>query len=70
MLILASEQAGVHPSTCCYVGDAERDIVAGCAAGMHTLVAVYGYLGANDKPEEWGAEGMIAAPLDLLRMLS
>ena len=69
-LILASEQAGVHPSTCCYVGDAERDIVAGRAAGMHTLVAVYGYLGANDKPEEWGAEGMIAAPLDLLRMLS
>jgi N-acetyl-D-muramate 6-phosphate phosphatase len=68
-LILASQQAGADPSTCLYVGDAERDIVAGRAAGMPTLVAVYGYLGANDRPEEWGAQGMISAPLELLDLL-
>jgi 2-phosphoglycolate phosphatase len=68
-LILASQQAAADPATCIYVGDAERDIVAGRAAGMHTLVAVYGYLGANDRPEEWGAQGMISAPLELLDLL-
>lgn len=65
-LLLASRQAGVAPENCIYVGDAERDIVAGKAAGMGTFVATYGYLGSDDKPEEWGAQGMISAPLDLL----
>lgn len=69
-LFMASRQAGVDPAACWYVGDAERDIIAGRAAGMHTLVAVYGYLGEDDRPEEWNAEGSIATPLDLLRLLS
>jgi phosphoglycolate phosphatase len=68
-LLLASKQAGVAPSSCIYVGDAERDVIAGKAAGMRTLVAIYGYLGDGDKPEEWGAQGMISTPLDLLRNL-
>lgn len=68
-LLLASKQAGAAPSSCIYVGDAERDVIAGKAAGMRTLVAIYGYLGANDKPEEWGAQGVISTPLDLLRVL-
>jgi phosphoglycolate phosphatase-like HAD superfamily hydrolase len=29
-----------------YVGDDERDIMAGMAAGMGTVAATYGYLGA------------------------
>jgi N-acetyl-D-muramate 6-phosphate phosphatase len=68
-LLLASQQAGAEPSTCLYVGDAERDIVAGRAAGMRTLVAVYGYLGADDRPQDWGAQGMISSPLELLDQL-
>lgn len=68
-LLLASRQAGVAPEVCLYVGDAERDIIAGRAAGMHTVVACYGYLGATDRPAEWGAESMISTPLELLDIL-
>jgi phosphoglycolate phosphatase len=68
-LLLAIRQTGSLPAECIYVGDAERDIIAGKAAGMPTWVAMYGYLGENDRPEEWGAEGMIAKPRDLLDVL-
>jgi hypothetical protein len=35
------------PEQCVYVGDDERDIVAGRAAGMRTVAATYGYLGGG-----------------------
>jgi 2-phosphoglycolate phosphatase len=69
-LLLASKQADISPAECLYVGDAERDIQAGRAAGMSTVIALYGYLAATDRPEEWGAQGMIDTPLDLIRLLS
>ncbi len=66
-LFLACEQAGgVNPQQCWYVGDAERDIQAGKAAGMQTVVALYGYLGVDDHPEQWGADVSVNAPLELL----
>ena len=49
-----------------YVGDAERDIVAGRAAGMQTVVAAYGYLGEDDDPGTWNADGIITHPPQLL----
>lgn len=52
-----------------YVGDAERDIQAGRAAEMSTLVALYGYLSKQDRPEEWGADGMIETPEAILEWL-
>lgn len=58
--------ARAQPSETLYVGDAERDIRAGRDAGMKTLVALFGYIGENEKPERWGADGMINAPLDVL----
>lgn len=69
-LLLASRQTGIDPASCLYVGDAERDIQAGRAAGMGTVIARYGYLDARDRPEEWGARDVIDTPLDLLRFLS
>jgi len=69
-LFLACEQAGINPQLCWYVGDAERDIQAGKAAGMQTVVALYGYLGADDRPEEWGADVAVNAPLELLRLIN
>lgn len=65
-LLLACEIAQSIPDHCLYVGDAERDIVAGHAAGMRTAVARYGYLDAHDAPESWGAEFMIDTPQELL----
>lgn len=68
-LLLACELALCTPDTCIYVGDAERDIVAGHAAGMRTVVARYGYLDEHDQPETWHAEFMIDAPQELLQRL-
>lgn len=65
-MLLACREAGSAASECLYLGDAERDITAGRNAGMQTLVALYGYIGTTDTPHSWGADGMIAAPLELL----
>lgn len=68
-LLLACEKIGVNPKNCIYVGDAERDIQAGKAAGMQTVVALFGYIDVTDKPQAWGADAMIEKPLDLLNFI-
>lgn len=70
-LLEAARQLDVPPGRCIYVGDDERDIVAGRAAGMPTVAAAYGYLGKTADTEGWKADATIAAPgalLNLLRM--
>ncbi len=68
-LLLACERMGVDPRTVLYVGDAERDVQAGNAAGMTTLVALFGYLGITDNPKDWGAHGLINTPIELVTYL-
>jgi phosphoglycolate phosphatase len=65
-LLYASQLANSTPEQCIYVGDASRDIEAGQRAGMRTLVALYGYIGTEETPAQWGATGMLQKPLDLL----
>jgi N-acetyl-D-muramate 6-phosphate phosphatase len=65
-MLLACQRAGSAPAQCLYVGDAERDIAAGRNAGMRTAVALFGYLDAQDTPDRWGADTLIAHPLELL----
>jgi len=36
---------------------------------MEVLIANYGYLGEDDRPEEWGAHGSIDTPQELLDYL-
>ena len=70
-LLEAARQIGVAPGRCLYVGDDERDIMAGQAAGMATVAAAYGYLGASADTAAWKADATIASPgllLNLLRM--
>ena len=67
-LFEAARRLGVDPQHCIYVGDDERDIVAGLAAGMRTVAATYGYLGAK-APQTWGAHESIKSPLELLKLL-
>jgi 2-phosphoglycolate phosphatase len=67
-LLEAARQVGVQPCGCIYVGDDVRDMQAGRAAGMGTVAATYGYLGATDV-KEWGADTQIATPLALLPLL-
>ncbi len=68
-LLAAAEKLGVSPRQCIYVGDDERDVQAGHAAGMPVVVARYGYLGNGTPPEMWGADGFVDAPADLLGVL-
>lgn len=68
-LFEAARQLGVEPERCAYVGDDERDIVAGRAAGMPTVAAAYGYLGATAATESWNADATIVSPGALLQLL-
>lgn len=67
-LYAAAEAIGTAPGNCLYVGDDERDVLAGRAAGMKTLAVRYGYLNGTD-PMSWGADGVIDAPMETLRHL-
>ena len=68
-LLEAARQLDLSPSRCVYVGDDERDVAAGLAAGMATVAARYGYLGSNADASRWGAHAHIENPLDLLPLL-
>jgi len=68
-LLHAADLVGAAPGECIYVGDAERDVTAAHAAGMAALVALYGYLGADEEPRRWGGDGHLDAPRDLLPWL-
>lgn len=68
-LFEAARRLGVDPVRCIYVGDDERDIVAGRAAGMRTVAAIYGYMGATADAALWQADAAITSPLGLLQWL-
>lgn len=68
-LLEAARRLDVLPSACLYVGDDERDILAGRAAGMATAVAVWGYLGDGGEFRHWGADLELSAPGRLLKAL-
>nr|WP_312986725.1 HAD-IA family hydrolase [Comamonas koreensis] len=69
-LFEAARRIGVDPQDCVYVGDDERDIIAGKAAGMHTVAAVYGYLGEKQSVAHWEADDVINSPHELLKRLN
>jgi phosphoglycolate phosphatase len=69
-LFEAARRLGLHPQRCLYVGDDERDIVAGQAAGMATVAATYGYLGQKTDVSRWGAHATINSPVELLQLLN
>jgi phosphoglycolate phosphatase len=68
-LLMACEVMQKQAKDCIYIGDAQRDIEAGVAAGMRTAVALYGYLDVADKPKEWGADFLIEQPQEILSLI-
>lgn len=68
-LLLASERIALPPSACLYLGDDERDMLAGRAAGMPVAVAVYGYLGSGTSPRDWDADFWADDPREVLDFL-
>ena len=65
----AARRLGHMPADCLYVGDDLRDVQAGRAAGMATLVAAWGYLGQGEPIHAWGADAIVESPPGLLKWL-
>jgi phosphoglycolate phosphatase len=68
-LLEAARLLGLNAACCMYIGDDERDIVAGLAAGMATVAATYGYLGQQSDVSRWGAHAVIHSPAELNQLL-
>lgn len=69
-LFHAASQCKVDPRAAVYVGDAERDVQSAHAAGMLAVVAMYGYLGEEDRPDSWKPDHLIMHPSELLTWLA
>jgi phosphoglycolate phosphatase len=69
-LLHALTAASVEAAAAMYVGDDQRDIDAGRAAGMRTVVASYGYLGKGAPYQDWRADDVIHSPPELLSLLA
>ncbi|EGN74939.1 haloacid dehalogenase superfamily enzyme, subfamily IA [Idiomarina sp. A28L] len=68
-LLSTHHDKAIDPQQCLYVGDAERDIVAGRDAGMRTVLASYGYIAPEDQASSWRADYTITSPAKLLDLL-
>ncbi len=60
---------GCLPKNCIYIGDAKSDIEAANAAGMFSLIALYGFIDANEDVDNWNASAKISSPLDIIQYL-
>lgn len=69
-LLEAARRMSLAPELCLYVGDDLRDVQAGQAAGMGTVAAAWGYLGAGEPIHTWGADHVIETPGQLLSLLA
>lgn len=65
-MLHAAQQIDIAPEHCLYVGDAERDIQAGRAVGMKTVLVNWGYIADSDDTDSWQADITIDQPLALL----
>ena len=68
-LLEACKIIGVDSSECIYVGDDERDIMAGKSAGMLTIAADFGFIHKDHATELWQADKIIKNPSELINFL-
>jgi len=68
-LELACFRLDVKAEHCIYVGDHERDILAGKAAKMKTISALFGYISESDHAENWKATYCIKTPEEILKFI-
>lgn len=65
-LLYAADAIGIAPEACVYVGDDARDIAAARAAGMPSVVALWGYRLDDDDPVTWQGDVMLDAVQSLI----
>lgn len=68
-LLLACKQLGCDACDVIYVGDHQRDIDCGKAAGSCTIAAAYGYVAEDINPHDWRADHLINSAHDLLEII-
>lgn len=69
-LLFAAGKLRLPPDFIWYIGDHERDVVAGNAAHMPTVAGRWGYLDGERPIESWGATVVIDHPGDIAHLLS
>ena len=52
-MLHAAKLLGIEPSECIYIGDDERDMIAGNKAGMKTISALYGFIPKEENALKW-----------------
>ncbi len=65
-LLHAASALGVSPADCAYVGDDRRDIESARAAGMRSVVALWGYRPDDEDPATWGGDALVASARELV----
>lgn len=68
-LFHAANAANIDPKQCIYIGDDQRDIQAGKAAGMATVVAAYGYCDFDPAISSWNADAIVNSPHEIYQAI-
>jgi len=58
-VLTACSALGLSPAECIFVGDDQRDVQAGKAAGTATIAVNWGYIEPADQPTAWGADHVV-----------
>lgn len=73
-VLAACSALNADPRRTIFIGDDERDVVAGRAAGVQTIAALWGYIPDPARVRTWGADAIAETPgaladlLDLRRL--
>ena len=69
-LLSACSELRCLPAQVLCIGDHRRDIQAGRSAGAITAAALWGYLGPEEAPTDWGADYQMENPESLTELVS
>lgn len=67
-ILYACEKLKVKAKKCLYIGDALRDIEAGNAASLKTIIAHWGYIASTDDCTTWQADHIIETAQEILEI--
>lgn len=68
-ILHACQLLASKPEEAIYIGDMKTDVEASRLAGVPSITALYGYIPAGERPEEWQADGYLHHPTDLIAWL-
>lgn len=68
-ILHACELLSVRAKDCAFIGDSLVDVRASKAAGSKSIVALYGYIGAEEDPFAWKADAYVREPGEILALL-